>query len=273
MRVILIVAGLNDCSNRGGKILNCVKNVVKKSFFFVWSFTLLLQIITLISQGINFEIIYGFKIYMSALLLNTFNIIFRSIFIYYRRKILHLLLQLEGLECVKELRSLKFQILIFTTYILVCVTIRNAAWYKNVTHEELAYISDVYLFRINWVNYPSILPCATRLLWITTEGIFQSTFGIIYMLTCYILKKEFHFIAMHSTECKSVKHGRKIIKIYKKALEIGKNADDILSPLVFFAILWMMITLFYRGFELFVSGSQNIYEVSSHEYHYYSNFD
>lgn len=260
MNVILTVTGLNDSERFERR--NSFKCNMAKVLFYAWNVILAVQIISFVSQTTNSKKIRDIKLYISVLLLHSSHVLFRIMLIHHRWKFTNLMLNLHNLKSLKVPQFFIYLLLSFTGYVFVNIIFRNTAWFHSKTAEKFNFISDDYFFRMRWKNYPRLLPAGIIFLWITTETIFQSFFAIMYVTTCYILKREFDIIAEETKRCKTMNSTIALLKNYKRALEVGKTTEDALSSSLFFAFTYMLTTLFHRGYEIFTEENVNIYQVS-----------
>lgn len=257
IKTVLILTGISEI-----QIKHKTPNYyLTKFMYYAWNIILLMQIICLISNVLSFCMYSDVKYFISVSLFHSFIIILRGVQIKSKKQFTNLLLQLDRLEHLRNVPSLKFQLLAFSGCVLIIVTVRNIICHMTANSEFLNRVSDTNIFHLHWKVHPNILPSFLLSIWISTEGIFPPVFVIIYILVCYVLKKEFQLISVDVTKCENANNGKSVYLFYVKALEIGKLIDNALSPPLFYAIVYMMVTLFYRGYSIFLEGDTDAYEV------------
>lgn len=254
MQTVLKITGLNRFpryKQQTRKILNCELSTF---LYYAWNCIMLVQIICLISQILNFWMYRNLKVFLSISMVHLFNIIVRGVLIKNRKKFSNVLLQLQDLKYLRKTPPLKYQILAFTGCILIFLIMRNVLCLTHFSPEMFNYISDMYCFKIKWEYHPEILPSLIIILKISTQTIYPTAFSVIYGLSCYMLQTEFELLSIDIKECIDNSMGRIMFLTYAKALEIGNAIDSALSSSLFFMMVYMMVTIFYRGYEVLIEG-------------------
>lgn len=268
MTLVLYATGINDFprNRQRRRLLNC--NIIIL-IFCAWNLIMFVLILSIISQCLNVWVYKDVKLFLSSLLLHSFNIVIRIVLTKNRKKFGRLILYLHSVKYIKNIRSLICQQITFTACVLIIVVVRNILCLGDMSLDDFNETTDINCFHIRWQNHPKVIPSIIIIFWISTEGIFPPAFATVYILCCYVLKKEFDFTSNYIKQCKNVHVGRRIFSNYSKDLEIGKAIDSIFSSSMFFVIVYMMVTIFYRGYKILLEKETDAFEVSFYGTIYY----
>lgn len=265
MRITLIILGVKESFTMNQANNKNLFPITKIILFCAFHFTLIVQILTLLSVITALMLFRDTKYFVSMIVFRSFNIINRILLYKIGKKFTCILTKVNSLSYNSSLRSLEYRIIAFKIYVIVMIFVRYVCSIIQISQELLKWMVAINCFRINLENNDKIkiVQYIINFVWVLTEVIIPSSFTLVYILLCYSLKHEFVSISLNSRNCRSITEGRRILRNYATAVETGRKIDSALSLPLFFFLSYMLIMLFNRGYTLFVLEEMlNIYLVN-----------
>lgn len=239
--------------------------IVFKLSYYIWNLITTVQIITFLSLVFTIPAHGSLKIFISHAFQRALSLTNRLFLYMNKNKCQEILLEINTLKCLKTVRCkrVKYMLIITALYIHVYAILCVYALLKSLTAEEIEIRNARNVFNIRFDQYSAeIILSVVTSVWIYAYVVIPSIFAITYAIFSNIMRNEFYQLMYEVNNCYSEPDGRLIIEKYDRAIEIGQAFDDALNLPVFSVLGYILISLFFNGYRLFVNNMINTYEVS-----------
>lgn len=265
MQSVLNAIGLNiTFSNVKGNCEN--SNMLLKFPYYIWNVITIIQILTFLSHVFTIPMNRHIKIYITHALQRAFSLTIRIFIWINKEKYKSILLEMTTFHNLKYLisKTFKYKLIFAALYIHACSIISAYVLLKSLTLEEIELRNARNIFNVRLNRYSAeILLAFVTFVWIYVTICMTSLFALAFNIFGSILKNEFLQLIGDIKICLDETKASTVIENYDKALEIGKAFDDAASLTVFSVLGFILISLFFNGYRLFVTSMIGTYQVFS----------
>lgn len=263
MQFVLNSVGLNiafpamDYKNRNS-------HIVFKFSYYIWNLITTVQIVTFLSLVFTMPAHGSIKIFVSHAFQRAFSLTNRMFLYINKNKCEEILLEINTSKSLKTVRckQIKYMLILAALYIHICTVISTYALLKSLTTEEIEMRNARNIFNIRFDQFSAeILLAFATSVWIYAYVVVPSVLAITYAIFSNIIRNEFDQLLHEVIHCHNESDGKVIIEKYNRAIEIGKTFDDALNMPVFSVLGYILISLFFNGYRLFVMNMTSAYQV------------
>lgn len=238
--------------------------IVFKFSYYIWNIITTVQIVTFLSLVFTIPAHGSIKIFISHAFQRALSLTNRLFLYMNKDKCKEILLEINTLKSLKIVRCkrMKCMLIITSLYIHICTVICVYTLLKSLTAEETEMRNARNVFNIRFDQFSAEITLAvTTSVWIYAYVVVPSVFAITYAIFSNIIRNEFHHLLYEVNHCHDESDGRVIIDKYNRAIDIGKAFDDALNMPVFSVLGYILISLFFNGYRLFLNNMISTYQV------------
>lgn len=240
------------------------RHIVFKLLYYFWNIITAMQVVTFLSLVFTMPAHGSIKIFISHVLQRAFSLSNRMLLYTNRNKCKEILLEINTLKSLTTVKCkrIKYMLIITALYIHICTVISVYALLNSLTTEEIEIRNarNIFNIRFDHLSAEILLTFATSV-WIYANVVVPSILAVTYEIFGSIIRNEFCQLLYEVNHCHNESDVRVIIEKYNTAIKIGKAFDDALGFPVFSALGFILISLFFNGYRLFVMNMTSTYQV------------